>query len=350
MSRDDDFIEQLEDYLDTYEGVVPLPASVRDAVNARLPATRQVRGAGRPERMLEMATRLSAPVRWGIGIAAMLVVLVAVAALVPRGAAPGIGGAPTPSTSSSESPAPSASPSPSSSAAAGPIPLNEARPTASCGDGVGHWCLAPGTYRLSSDAWPRTISFDVPEGWFPYIPTAESEAVLVESGQSALEGSGWGPMFLMVGEVAKDPCDPAAGRFPAAETATVDGLITAMRSWPDFEVSEAQPVEVDGVAGQLVTVTSTRTDAADDCPAQAVWKTPGGTDIDAYPSVGKAGQARAATYYILDVDGTLVVIRTTDFPDPTPHELAQGVEPDPTRHAGDQVEMQGILDSIRFGS
>ena len=51
MNRDDDFIEQLEDYLDTYEGVVPLPASVRDAVHARLPETRQVRGAGRPERM-----------------------------------------------------------------------------------------------------------------------------------------------------------------------------------------------------------------------------------------------------------------------------------------------------------
>ena len=30
MNRDDDFIAQLEDYLDTYEGDVPLPARVRD--------------------------------------------------------------------------------------------------------------------------------------------------------------------------------------------------------------------------------------------------------------------------------------------------------------------------------
>ena len=87
-----------------------------------------------------------------------------------------------------------------------------------------------------------------------------------------------------------------------------------------------------------------------DCASQATWTTPGGTTIDAYPMVGDAGQPRTGTFRILDLDGTLVVIRTTDFPDPSPHELAQGVEPDPTRHAADQVEMQGILDSIQIGS
>jgi hypothetical protein len=218
----------------------------------------------------------------------------------------------------------------------------------SCGDGIGHWCLAPGAYRLSSDNWPRTISFEVPEGWLPYVPTVESEALLVESGPPAPEGSGWGPMFLMVGEVSKDPCDPSAGRFPVAETASVDGLIAAMRSWPDFEVSDAQPVEVDGQTGKLVTVTSTRTEG--DCPDQSIWATSGGTAIDGYPMVGTGGQARAGTYRILDVDGTLVVIRTSELGDPSPHELAQGVEPDPARHAADLVELQGIIESIKFGS
>jgi hypothetical protein len=338
MNRDDDFIEQLEDYLDTYEGVVPLPASVRDEVHARLPETRQVRGAVGPERMIDMASRLSAPARWGIGIAAVLVFLVGAAALFPRGAAPGIGAVPTPTPS----------PSPIASPSAEPIRLSAASVGSSCGDGIGHWCLSPGPYRLSSDRWPRTISFQVPEGWFPYGPGDDSDGVLVESGQTASSGSGWGLMFLIAGEVSKDPCDPSAGRFPTEEAATVDGLITAMRSWPDFEVSDAQPVEVDGQAGQLVTVTSTRT--SDDCAVQSVLATPGGTEIDAYPMVGVAGQPRTGTFRILDVDGTLVVIRTTEFTDPSPHELAQHVQTDPTRHAADLVELQGILDSIQIGS
>ena len=44
------------------------------------------------------------------------------------------------------------------------------------------------------------------------------------------------------------------------------------------------------------------------------------------------------------------MIRTTDFADPSPHELNQGVKPDPTRHAADQVEQQDIIDSIQVGS
>ena len=39
---------------------------------------------------------------------------------------------------------------------------------------------------------------------------------------------------------------------------------------------------------------------------------------------------------------------TTDFPQTSPYELAEGVAPDPTRHAADQVELHAILDSIRL--
>ena len=337
MNRDDDFIEQLEDYLATYEGVVPLPASVRESVSASLPVTRQVRRSRGPERMLNVVTNLSVPARWGIGIAASLVVLVGAAALFTGGSKPGIGAAPTPTPSSS----------PTTSPSADVVRLAEASPE-SCFDGVGHWCLRAGRYRLSADAWPGTISFDVPSGWFRLDLGPGAEGLIVESGQDAIDGSGWGPSFMTVGAVSKDPCDPGAGQVSADETATVDGLISAMRSWPGFEVSASQPVEVDGHAGQLVTISSTRTGA--DCATQSIWTTDGGATIDAYPMVGVAGQPRTGTFRIVDVDGTLVVIRTTDFGDPSPHELAQGVEPDPTRHAADQVELQSILDSIRIGS
>ena len=41
MTRTDEFIGQLEDYLDDYEGSTPLPESVRDAIRAELPSTHQ---------------------------------------------------------------------------------------------------------------------------------------------------------------------------------------------------------------------------------------------------------------------------------------------------------------------
>ncbi len=41
MTRDDDFIGQLEGYLDEYEGSTPLPDEVRDAIRAQLPSTQQ---------------------------------------------------------------------------------------------------------------------------------------------------------------------------------------------------------------------------------------------------------------------------------------------------------------------
>lgn len=43
MSRDDTFIVQLEDYLDEFEGLTPLPDGVRAAVRAELPRTKQSR-------------------------------------------------------------------------------------------------------------------------------------------------------------------------------------------------------------------------------------------------------------------------------------------------------------------
>ena len=54
------------------------------------------------------------------------------------------------------------------------------------------------------------------------------------------------------------------------------------------------------------------------------------------------------TYEIVDTGHGLLVIATTDFPQPTPHELSWGVAADPTRHAADQVALHAILDSIRL--
>ena len=41
MTHNDEFIGQLESYLDEYEGSTPLPEEVRDAIRAELPSTQQ---------------------------------------------------------------------------------------------------------------------------------------------------------------------------------------------------------------------------------------------------------------------------------------------------------------------
>lgn len=155
-------------------------------------------------------------------------------------------------------------------------------------------------------------------------------------------------MLAPVGTVPIDPCDSAAGTLPASATATAQGVIDAMRAWPGFEVTAATPIEIDGHAGQLVDVMSSRTQ--DDCPGALAWTTPAGIRVDAYPMVGVEEHPRAGTFRVVDVDGTVLIIRTTEFADASPHELRQGVEPDPERHAADLVELQHIVESIRIDS
>jgi hypothetical protein len=224
----------------------------------------------------------------------------------------------------------------------------EHAPQAACGPGGGpHTCLAPGTYRLSGDVWPGEITMEVPAGWFEWLPYTNRDAydaLLVDAGTG--NGSGWGLEFNVVGAVAKDPCDPAKGAYDRVATRTVDGLVAAMSRWPGFEATAPAPTVVGGYSGQLIVLTSTRTER--DCPNGSVWTIPQGETVNAYPMVGVRGPApRPGTFRIVDVNGTLLVIRTTDFPETSPNELSQGIPDDPTRHAADQVAMHQILDSIR---
>jgi hypothetical protein len=346
MNRDDEFIAQLEDYLEDFEGVVPLPASVRSEIHARVSETPQVRAAGRLGGVIQVVSGLSTAARMGMGIAAVIAVVVLGAAALNLGTnGPRVGALPTATASPSVSP-PTAEPAPSPAASAAPeFPALPPAGNVSCGPGLPVGCVAPDRYRLFSEFWPATITFELPTGWQPYVIAPDAEGVLVTNDGASL-GSGWGVMFMLVGDVPRDPCDGSAGRFDRAETETVDGLVSAMQSWPGFEASAPTPIGIDGYNGAVVELTSTRTMA--DCPAGTVWTTANGVVVDAYPMVGMAGQPRPGQFRILDVEGTVVVIRTTDFADLSPFELEQGLEPDPARHVADQAALAAILDSIRI--
>ena len=148
--------------------------------------------------------------------------------------------------------------------------------------------------------------------------------------------------------ISRDPCDRNAPMFAPDDVDTPEELAAAMATWPGFEATTPEPTSIDGVDGLLVELTSTRT--FEQCVQNSyLWKTSSGEVVDTYPMVSSDVLHRPGQFRIIEVDGQLLVVRTTDFPETSPHELSQGVASDSTRHAADQVQMQAIVDSIQLG-
>ena len=73
MTRDAQFIQQLESYLDEYEGPTTLPEHVREAVRAELPKTKQAGRLQGSARYLSMFSTRTAQVALGLAAAALIV-------------------------------------------------------------------------------------------------------------------------------------------------------------------------------------------------------------------------------------------------------------------------------------
>jgi hypothetical protein len=351
MSHDDHFISQLEDYLDAFDGVTPLPDRVRDAIRAELPSARQVRPQPGLERVFTMLSNASPVARLGLAAAAVIVAVVLGAAFLNNGRSQGVGGAaPTPTPTATI--APTTAPTSAPSVAAGPLTLKEA-PIAPCDatDTSPTTCVAAGTYQLNdwpgATTWPVRVTVDVPAGWFDWDAGPGADAVLVDGGPEARGGSGWGVLFATVADVFRDPCDSTKGMIPAAQIDTPQKLAAAMATWPKFTATTPQPITVDGHSGLKLQLTSTSPSA---CSATGgLWRTTTGWTMNVYPMIGSATEPRApGTFEIVDTGHGLLVIRTTDFPQTTSTELAAGVPANATRHAADLTALHAILDSIRL--
>jgi len=342
MTTDDGFIGALEDYLESFDGVTPLPGRVRDAVGAELPSTRQVDPWLGPVRSTEMSTT-STIVRLGV-LAACLVVaaIFASAILLPGGSDHAVGAPTTVPTA-----APTAEPSPTP--VASPLPLALAT-TGRCGSAstshVG--CVPAGTYPLGPAVPGGRI--DVPAGWFEWDPGQGSVGLLVDRADT--EASGWGVVFSEVGDVARDPCHEAAGTYPAAQMDTPEKFAAALAAWPGFHATAPEDITIGGIAGVRVRLTWPKDPSA--CAIPTFWQTPAGTPIDGYPVVNggstRQDSAYPADYSVIKVDGRLIAIRTMASARTSPNERGLGLVEDPTRHEADLVALQTMLDSIRFES
>jgi hypothetical protein len=326
MTRNDPFIAQLEDYLEEFDGVTPLPDRVRDAIRAELPSARQVHPKPGLRRMYAMLSFASAGAKVGVAAAVIVAVVLGAAFVNNRNSGfIGVGAAPAPT--------------------APPAMLAHA-PTAACdATDTAMSCLAAGIYQLSGSPgeWPVTVTFDVPAGWVEWQAGNGFDGVLVDGGPTNRGNSGWGVMFATVAQVARNPCDPQSDLLPANQTDTPQKLAAAMTAWQGFTATAPQPITVDGHRGLKLQLTLA---TASTCGGP-LWLTTTGSTMNGYPMTGYPTSA-VGTYEIVDTGQGLLVIRATDFPQTTPNELDSRVAADPNRHAADQVAMHAILDSIRL--
>jgi len=351
MNSNDDFIAQLEDYLETFDGLTPLPGRVRDAIRAELPSVRQVQPRPDPLRVFTMLSNASAGARSGLAAAAVVAAVVLGAAYLNNNRSAGVVGTvptATPASTIAPSPAPASTPTSAPSATADLPALRDGTHVACSATDTEKNCLEPGTYQLTGGPglWPVTVTVDVPAGWFEWDAGAGWDAVL--AGEANVD-SGWGVMFYTVGDVTRDPCDSTKGSIPAAQVDTPQRLAAAMAAWRTFKASTPQAITVDGHRGLKFQLTSTANRFCGDTGSAG--HSSSGASVDVYPmitSTGAPGTQYVVTVEIVDTGNGLLVIRATDFPQTSPFELSGGLPNNPTRHAADQVKLHAILASIRL--
>ncbi len=298
MTRDD-FIGQLEGYLDEYEGMTPLPEGIRDAVRAQLPTTRQIGLLSGPMRYLVI---MSKPVQFAIAAAAVLVVAVVGFQLFsgPGTGGPGESGTPQPTSTPVTSEAPSVAP-----------------------EGL----LDPGPFTLWVDeASGLTTMLTVPAAdWYG---TNAGGILLKNDTADPPKGAGF---ITWVGEltVYGDPCQWRTTSPDPPTGPTVDDLVTALSAQPMRDATAPVDITVDGFSGRAIELTVPADIDFADCDRGEFRSWTGPDDAARYHQ----GPGQHDLVWIIDVDGTRVVIDAAFY---------EGTS------AADRAEQQAILDSIDF--
>lgn len=220
MTRNDDFIVQLEAYLEEFEGSTPLPDHVRGTIRAQLPSTHQ-RPAWLPVRRFpDMNSMMK------LSLAAVAVVVAALLGynylLAPNIGSPRLG-----------DPAPTPEPTPTPT----PIALDGQDP------------LAAGRYQVDP-ALPMYVTVEVPDGW------SAGDAWVVRGPKGNAGPEGMAVRFYASNNLNlyAHPLVPGDG-FMDSVGSSVSELVAAIVRHPDWIVTGTDPIAIDGYPGQVVHVT-----------------------------------------------------------------------------------------------
>ena len=299
------------------EGQTELPDRAYDAVRETIDRTRQRVVVG------PWVEPRSAPVgRFAMVAAAVLIVAVLLIDFLPR--SPGFGGLPTPSPSPSPSPSPTPTATPFPSPIAGPSAAALVLPTS--GDlqaGVPYAIEHP-------KVTPVRFVLSVPAGW-----ETVAYAIMGKTG-----GGAKGPAAFRaaispwrVANVYTDPCAWRTRGFAFDGTnPTVDQIAIALSQQVGRSGSAPVDVTLGGYSGKKVELTVPATFSATVCEDRIyrTWLEAGAEGGDGGYVYGPS---QHNTVYILDIDGTPLVLDTMYLPSAT---------------AADKAELQAILDSISF--
>jgi len=198
---------------------------------------------------------------------------------------------------------------------ASPTPTSTPTPAAFSDQPGGGEALAPGSYVITHVS-PFRITITVPSGWYK---GRYDWALFADADNSSIN-------FGAVDNLYADPCHIDLGFRDPAVGPTVADLVTALGTVPGLEASPPSDVTVAGHAGKLIELTGPLSwDGCFDEPR--VWQMNGG---DFMPAPESTYGFRA---WILDVDGTRLVIATLIRPDATADTLA---------------ELEGMVDSLEI--
>jgi hypothetical protein len=195
--------------------------------------------------------------------------------------------------------------------AGGPSNIGDSQPTPTpraFEDASG--ALDPGTY--VSSVGSVEITFTVPAGW-NNEPTSPELA--------GPHGEDGGLSFWIVTDLFADPCRFSQGTLDPRPGPSVDDLANALVEQPGIDAESPSDIVVDGFAGKYVEYTTPATGCPD---GFGPWETPNGTVM--FPSTD-------ARYWVLDVDGTRLVILAYLWEEAT----SQG-----------RAELQAIIDSVEI--
>ena len=281
MSSDRDVTRILRSWLD--DGVTELPDRVLDAVLDQVPATQQ----RRPRLTARRFILMSIPVRWGAAAVVVAAVLIGVMVINGDGGV-GIG-----------SSTPSPSPSPSRTVAPSPTPV-------ASGSLPQSGSVIQGSYTIA-DPFPIQLSLQIGPGWSMWSSGVDASGVaLYKASPDPPTGLAIG--FLIVDNVYANPCDLSAGAMdPPVGPAPMD-LAQALIAQTGTESTDPVPVEVDGYSGVYLDYRNT---GEGECGNMTRW---GSRDA----LVGERDQV-----WILDVDGTRLVIDAASFEGTSEDDVAE---------------------------
>jgi hypothetical protein len=308
MSTDRDVTRIVRSWLE--DGPTALPDRVLDSVLDQLPATSQRRARWPARRLREMNTFA----KFAVAAAAVVVVAIVGINLVPRSG--GIGGS-------------GASPSPSPSAA----PTVTPTPTATIAEFPGYSNdVAAGTYLWrAGGATPADITFTIPDGWISRYGIPHKG----RDGPGEIAVGNW-----IIANVYADPCQWQGSLLDPPVGPTVDDLATAVAAQNGRTASPPTDVTLGGYPAKRIDLSLPANLDITACDQGVVrfWSSPGDTALS-WPGLGdpearspRAGQTNVV--YIVDVDGSRLVIDTWHMPGTSSSDLA---------------ELESILASMRIG-